>query len=162
MDLHFLFEPIEHADGARAAARLGAWWGLGHAATLLLAGLPAIVLKSTLPGWLESGAETAVGVVILVLAARVIYKWLHGDYRSGRHAHPATSHRHLRRGTRAEHGHRRLRTPGQAMGIGVLHGLAGLAWLFTRPLVEPVFRAVLVPGFGAFGVVFGAWYAGLA
>ena len=43
-------------DGdARAAARLGAWWGLGHAAILLAIGLPLIALKSELPGWLESG-----------------------------------------------------------------------------------------------------------
>ena len=60
----------------RGAARLGLWWGAGHAATLLLIGLPLIFFKSELPGWLESGAEKAVGVVILVLAARVLAKWV--------------------------------------------------------------------------------------
>ena len=48
-------------DGdTRKAARLGAWWGLGHAAALLVLGMPLIVFKSELPGWLE-GAEKAVG-----------------------------------------------------------------------------------------------------
>ena len=77
------------ADGGdvRAATRLGAWWGIGHAATLLAVGLPLIAFKSQLPGWLESGAETGVGLVILVLAARVIFKWLRGDYRAGPHVH---------------------------------------------------------------------------
>ena len=56
----------------RAAVRLGAWWGLGHAAMLLAIGLPLIAFKSELPAWLESGAEKAVGVVILLLAGRVI------------------------------------------------------------------------------------------
>jgi hypothetical protein len=40
-------------------------------------------LKSELPGWLESGAERAVGVVILLLAVRVLAKWIRGDYRAG-------------------------------------------------------------------------------
>jgi hypothetical protein len=35
--------------GARGAARLGAWWGLGHALTLLALGLPLIALKYDLP-----------------------------------------------------------------------------------------------------------------
>ena len=48
-----------------AATRLGAWWGAGHALVLLLIGFPLIFAKSELPAWLESGAEKAVGVVIL-------------------------------------------------------------------------------------------------
>ena len=80
----------------RGAARLGAWWGTGHAAALLALGIPLIMLKSSLPAWLETGAETAVGVVILALALRIVVKWVRGDYRSGLHHHmpradPATA-----------------------------------------------------------------------
>jgi hypothetical protein len=39
---------------------------------------------------------------------------------------------------------------------------AAFAWLFTRPVVAPVYRAVLIPAIGAFGLVFGLWYAGIA
>src|SRR5918999_647838 len=70
-----------------AAARLGAWWGLGHATILLTVGLPLIFLKSELPAWLETGAERAVGVVILLLALRVTLQWVRGDYRAGAHGH---------------------------------------------------------------------------
>jgi ABC-type nickel/cobalt efflux system permease component RcnA len=107
-----------------AAARLGAWWGIGHGAMLLGLGLPLIALKSDLPEWLEVGAEKAVGVVIIVLGTRVIWKWARGDYRVGRHRHEEAAHRHLRRGE-GPHGHLTLRTPQQAFGMGVLHGLAG-------------------------------------
>src|SRR5687767_12176846 len=111
------------ADGGdtRAAARLGVWWGIGHAVTLLVIGLPLIFFKSELPAWLESGAEKAVGIVVLLLAARVIYKWLKGDYRMTAHAHrishdrPADGHdrrRHLRRGE-GGHAHRHVRSPRQ-------------------------------------------------
>lgn len=112
-------EDSDHRD----AARLGAWWGLGHATMLLAIGLPLIFFKSELPPWLESGAEKAVGVVILVLAARVIWKWARGDYRAGPHRHGEKGHRHLRR--EDEHLHRPARTPAQAFAIGVIHGLAG-------------------------------------
>jgi hypothetical protein len=191
-------------DGdTRNATRLGAWWGVGHAGTLLLIGLPLISFKSELPGWLEGGAEKAVGAVILLLAGRVIVKWARGDYRASAHAHNDTCHgrrRHLRRGEGSGHRHVSVRSPGQAMGIGMLHGLAGtgavvllllaalpsqleaalalavfapmsvlsmalcttaFAWVLTRPVIEPVYRTVLIPGLGLFGVMFGLWYAGI-
>jgi high-affinity nickel permease len=188
-------------DGdTRKAARLGAWWGIGHAGALVALGIPLIAFKTELPGWLESGAEKAIGVVILVLAARVIYKWARGDYRATAHAHDEGhgTRRHLRRGQ--AHRHVKVRTPGQALSIGLLHGLAGtgavvvlliaalpsrleaaaalavfapmsiasmaaltatFAWVLTRPVVEPIYRSVLIPALGAFGVVFGMWYTGI-
>jgi ABC-type nickel/cobalt efflux system permease component RcnA len=185
----------------RAAARLGAWWGVGHALTLVVIGLPLIAFKSELPGWLESAAETGVGIVIVLLALRVLVRWGRGDFRAGRHQHgsPPRGHRHLRRGE-GEHGHIHVRSPQQAFGIGLLHGLAGtgavvllliaalptrleaaaalavfapmsilsmavmttgFAWILTRPIVEPIYRSVLIPALGAFGLMFGLWYAGL-
>jgi ABC-type nickel/cobalt efflux system permease component RcnA len=119
---------------ARGATRLGIWWGVGHALVLLVIGLPLIFFKTSLPASLESGAEKAVGVVIVLLALRVIAKWVRGDYRVGAHAHgqgEATdvaherNYRHLRRGHGSAHRHRHVRTPQQALGIGMLHGLAG-------------------------------------
>jgi ABC-type nickel/cobalt efflux system permease component RcnA len=197
------------ADGGdtRGAARLGAWWGLGHASILVGIGIPLIIFKSALPAWLEAGAEKAIGIVIVVLALRVILKWARGDFRAGRHAHsqasvaePGGSHTHLREGDEPAHRHRRVRTPRQAFGIGLLHGLAGtgavvllllaalptqfeavlalaafapmsiasmaicttaFAWVLTRRIVEPVYRTVLIPAMGLFGVMFGVWYIGL-
>lgn len=175
----------------RGAARIGAWWGAGHAATMVVLGLPLIVLSTQLPGWLETAAERLVGVVILLLAVRLLVKWVRGGYRAERHSHPpGVVHRHLHTG---EHTH--------AAAVGTLHGLAGtgaivliliaalpttgiaiaallvfapmsvlsmaamtaaFAWFFTRPLMDPLFRRVLMPLMGALGLLFGAWYAGLA
>jgi high-affinity nickel permease len=190
------------ADGgdARAAARLGAWWGVGHAIALVALGVPLIALKSQLPAWLEGGAEKAIGLVIIGLAARVMLKWLRGDFRAGRHVHPPQAHRHLHRGEHARHRHHHVRTPRQALAIGLLHGLAGtgavvvlllaalpsqlqaglalavfapmsivsmalcttaFAWLLTRRMIDPIYRTVLIPAFGLFGVTFGLWYVGL-
>jgi len=195
-------------DGdTRAATRLGAWWGLGHATVLLVIGVPLIAFKTELPGWLESGAEKAVGGVIILLALRVGAKWARGDYRAASHEHhgaePDDSHpsrlRHLRKGG-GEHAHRHVRTPHQAFAIGTLHGLAGtgavallliaalptqleaiaalalfapmsilsmalftaaFAWVLTRPVIEPLYRTVVIPALGVFGLMFGLWYTGL-
>jgi high-affinity nickel permease len=189
------------AEDTRKAARLGAWWGVGHAAALLALGIPLIAFKAGLPAWLESGAEKAIGIVILLLAARVIYKWARGDFRAQSHAHEQghARRRHLRDGTNPQHAHVKVRSRGQALAIGLLHGLAGtgavvvlliaalpsqleaalalgvfapmsvasmaactaaFAWVLTRPVIEPLYRSVLIPGLGAFGVMFGLWYAG--
>jgi hypothetical protein len=194
------------ADGGdtRRATKLGAWWGLGHAGALLAIGIPLIVFKTQLPVSLESAAEKAIGVVILLLALRVIFKWVRGDFRASAHAHADGGHdrqRHLRRNGEGGHRHVPVRSPAQAAGIGTLHGLAGtgavvllliatlptqleaalalavfapmsivsmaactaaFAWVLTRPIVEPVYRTVLIPGLGLFGVMFGLWYSGLA
>jgi high-affinity nickel permease len=188
----------------RGAARLGAWWGAGHAAALLVIGIPLIVFKSEMPGWIEHWAETAVGIVILLLALRIVIKWVRGDFRAGRHPHQrvdgSETHRHLHHGGQPEHRHRNVRTPRQALSIGLLHGLAGtgavallliaalpskveaaaalavfapmsavsmtlcttaFAWVLTRRLIDPLYRTVLIPAFGLFGLLFGSWYVGI-
>ena len=124
------------ADGgnSRRAARLGAFWGLGHGSVLIAMGLPLIFFKEELPSWFESASEKAVGIVILALAAKVLFKWVRGDYRVGRHEHrahtatdvdPGTRHRHLRDGAEIAHVHRQVRSSQQSFAIGMLHGLAG-------------------------------------
>ena len=35
------------------------------------------------------------------------------------------------------------------------------AWVLTRPVIEPIYRTVLIPALGVFGVLFGLWYVGL-
>jgi hypothetical protein len=35
------------------------------------------------------------------------------------------------------------------------------AWLLTRRLIDPLYRNVLIPAFGLFGLMFGGWYVGL-
>src|ERR671911_2278670 len=150
------------ADGGdvRGAARLGAWWGAGHAGALLVLGVPLILFKSEMPAWLERGAETAVGVVILVLALRIVVKWARGDFRAGRHEHRNASqsvgHRHLREGADTAHTHHHLRSRRQALGIGVLHGLAGtgaVALLLIAALPSQLEAAAALAVFAPMSVI---------
>ena len=97
----------------RAAARLGAAWGLGHAVTLVAFGVPILLAERFLPELVQRGAETTVAALIAFLALRLLVRWRHGAFatsRLGRH-----DHRHP------------ARTPAGAFGIGLVHGMGGSA-----------------------------------
>src|SRR5207249_1904654 len=57
----------------RAAARLGFVWGLGHATSLFLFGLPVVLYSAYLPEAVQSGAETSVGFLIVALATLAVF-----------------------------------------------------------------------------------------
>jgi hypothetical protein len=95
---------------ARRAGELGLAWGLGHATTLFIFGVPILLLNSYLPERLQQGAETAIGFVIVYLAARLLLRWYRGELRF--HTHPEA------------HG---ARTRTGAFAIGLVHGMGGSA-----------------------------------
>jgi ABC-type nickel/cobalt efflux system permease component RcnA len=113
----------------RSAGRLGAAWGAGHATTLLLFGVPVIFVQSFLPAAVESLAEALIGVIIVALAARLLVRWRRGAFHAHRHEHDGRAHLHVHSHAReAAHTHAHsVRTPAQAFGIGLVHGLAGSA-----------------------------------
>jgi high-affinity nickel permease len=113
----------------RNAARLGAFWGLGHATTLLLFGLPIVLADHYLPAPLQRGAETVVAALIVLLAVRLLHRWRTGYFRPHDHEH---DHRH------------RVRTPLGAFGIGLVHGLGGSAGVGVLLLAAIPSRGVAV------------------
>jgi hypothetical protein len=163
------------AGGERAkrrAASLGAWWGVGHALTLVVFGVPILLFEAYLPETLQRGAETAVAAVIVFLAVRLLVRHRHGHD----HRHP-------------------VRRPLTAFGVGLVHGMGGsagvgvllLAAIPSKPLavaslgilafftavsmtvVTTGFGATLaarregiaaaVPAIGLASLAFGLWYA---
>jgi high-affinity nickel permease len=162
----------EHAR--RRAAALGVWWGLGHALTLVLFGVPILLFEAFLPDVVQRGAETAVAALIVFLAVRLLV----------RHRHRQERHQ--------------VRRPLAAFGIGLVHGMGGSAGvgvlllaaipstalavscLVVLALFTAVSMTMVTTGFGAtlasrqgtlaaaapvLGVaslVFGLWYAAAA
>ena len=90
----------------RLAARLGLSWGLGHATTLFVFGLPIVLYRAYLPQPVQEGAETAIGVVIVALAAWLLLRWHRGVFHRQGHAHGAPP--------------KKARTPFQAYCIGLV------------------------------------------
>ena len=113
----------------RTAARLGLAWGLGHATTLFVFGLPIVFFRAALPDGVQRLAEAAVGVLIVCLALRLLLRWRRGSFHVHAHEHGDSSHRHLHEHARS-HGHEhphRGRTALAAFAIGLVHGMAGSA-----------------------------------
>lgn len=173
---------------ARSAAGLGAWWGVGHGIALVVFGIPILLAERYLPERVQQGAETAVAVLIVFLAVRLLVRWRHGYFDLHAHPHPDRDHRHA------------VRTPAGALGVGLVHGMGGSAGvgvlllaaipsetvavvsllllalftavsmtivtvgfgltLTTRPLAAVSSR--MIPALGALSLAFGVWYAAAA
>src|SRR3954447_15608098 len=77
----------------RKARSLGFVWGLGHATTLFAFGLPIVIAKNYLPEPVQQGAETAVGILIIALAIRLLMRWRDGAFSNSpghKHSHGRT------------------------------------------------------------------------
>ena len=153
---------------SRSAASLGLAWGLGHAVTLFLFGLPILLLDAYLPARVQQAAETTIALVIVYLAVRLLVRWRGGAFHAHAHAHDGVRHSHVHaheHGYGHEHPHR-ARSPLGAFGIGLVHGIGGSAgvgvlivasveatWLAVVSLVllavfTAVSMTVLSTGFG--------------
>jgi ABC-type nickel/cobalt efflux system permease component RcnA len=128
----------QRAGGARRAGRLGAAWGLGHALTLFVLGLPVVLFNDKLPRWLQQSFELAVGIVIVALAVRLLLRWRRGYFHVHVHTHGELKHAHPHVHERAPvdphphaHAHKHApqlgRSPAAAFGIGLIHGAGGSA-----------------------------------
>ena len=173
---------------ARSAAGLGAWWGVGHGITLVVFGIPILLAERYLPERVQQSAETAVALLIVFLAVRLLVRWRHGHFDLHAHLHPDRDHRH------------EVRTPAGALGVGLVHGMGGSAGvgvlllaaipsetvavvsllllaLFTAVSMtivtvgfgltltaRPVAAAsnTVIPALGALSLAFGVWYAAAA
>jgi hypothetical protein len=112
----------------RQATRLGLSWGLGHATSLLVFGIPVVLYSAYLPRAVQDAAETAVGVVIVLLAISLL--------------------RRCRRGT--AHTHPRGRTRWQAFAIGLVHGMGGTAGVGLLLLATIRSHALALAALGLF------------
>lgn len=114
---------------ARAAAKLGLAWGLGHGTTLFVFGLPIVLFNSYLPERLQQAAETLIGFVIVFLAVRLLVRWRRGELHAHEHDHDGVQHAHLHsHADTPAHGHaHKPRSPLGAYGIGLVHGMGGSA-----------------------------------
>jgi high-affinity nickel permease len=117
---------------------IGAFWGAGHTAALLAAGIVTMSLKLTIPPGLEKGFETLVAVVLVLLGAHVLLRSFSAlTLHRHRHTHDGRfhSHAHVHAGGELAHAHPHLlhgaRRP---FLVGLVHGLAGSAALMLLVL----------------------------
>ncbi|HAV24352.1 MAG: hypothetical protein A2X67_06455 [Ignavibacteria bacterium GWA2_55_11] len=142
------------ASGRRSPAsalRLGAAWGLGHSAVLLVAGGLIVGFNIVIPAALQEWTEIAVGLMLIGLGAWTIRRVLnHRHIHIHRHVHNGTEHVHFHRHDSANEGSHDHRH--SMFAIGAAHGLAGTG---TIVLLIPIALANSPVAALSFLLVFG-------
>src|SRR5258707_10493283 len=135
--------------GLRRRSLVGAFWGLGHALSLGLAGGVILALRLTVPPAASHALEALVAVMLVVLGTLALRRALRWKLHAHPHRHDGTTHVHF-------HAHRREETqvhrhPHPLQGglrpflVGLVHGLAGSAGLALLALTAaPTLGAGLV------------------
>ncbi len=174
---------------ARDGCATGAWWGLGHLATMLAAGGVVVGLRVRVPTRVEWLLELGVACVLVWLGVNTVRKCLAGQYHFHAHQHGGRvhAHFHFHRLDAGKHEHARhaseaardfpfaisnLRGNAKPLLVGMMHGLSGTAGLALVVLGSIpsralgityllVFGAGALAGMAAFGAVL-SWPLGRA
>ncbi len=131
---------------ARRAGALGLVWGLGHATSLFVLGVPIVLYHAYLPERVRHGAETLVGVVIVALAVWLLVRWRHGMFDVHRHGDGEPRHAH------GPAHPVKPRTRVQAYAIGLVHGLGGTAGVGILLLSSIPGHALAIAALGVFAL----------
>jgi len=152
----------QHKNVLRSAA-VGAMWGAGHTASLLVIGALVLLLRVAIPervsGWLEFG----VALMIIGLGISALWRALRrsSEVHVHQHSHDGLSHKHVHfheKQTRHEpsshsaHSHDVSRIGWKPLLIGTMHGLAGSGALTLLVLTQISSPWVGMLYLGIFGV----------
>ncbi len=126
----------------KQALPLGLMWGLGHTLTLFAFGIAILLLGSRVPESLSTILEGLVGVMLVGLGADVMRRLIKERIHFHRHRHTTGSghfHAHSHAGEVAHDAQRHAHehpaaVPLKALGIGIMHGMAGSAALVLLTL----------------------------
>jgi ABC-type nickel/cobalt efflux system permease component RcnA len=122
---------LAERPSVRASGLVGFWWGVGHTATLLIAGVIVLASGIQIPKPFEWYAESAVGVLLVVLGVTLAWKLSRERWHVHSHQHDGARHLHLHSHRRQEdHGHEHWTARSlRPLLIGMAHGVAGSAAL---------------------------------
>jgi sulfite exporter TauE/SafE len=138
----------KHPD-ARASARFGFLWGLGHTTTLLVVGLLSVAFRFVIPSAVESFAELLVGILLVVIGIWVLRSvLLKQGVHIHKHEHDGVEHVHIH----AHREHTDHRHAHSMFLVGATHGFAGSAAVMV---VVPVALSQSLTGAGFYLALFG-------
>lgn len=147
------------------AALVGALWGAGHTASLVIVGMIVLVLRVAIPERVGEWLEFGVAVMIVTLGVNTFVRALRrrNAVHVHKHQHDGFTHAHVHfhddetahdDGTPPAHSHALKRIGIKPLLVGAMHGLAGSAALtllvlaqIASPLVGILY--LLVFGFGS-------------
>lgn len=128
------------------AALVGALWGVGHSASLIMVGTIVLVFRTAISDQLAGWLEFAVAFMIIGLGSSALFKALfaRSAIHIHTHAHDGVSHVHLHfheqgsthEGMVVPHSHVVSRIGLKPTLVGMMHGLAGSAALTLLVLTQ--------------------------
>jgi len=132
----------------RRALAIGARWGVGHSLVILLVGGALVLTGWRFPETVAPWVERIVGVTLVAIGIGALVRALR--VHAHRHEHDGVAHWHLhshRRSEAHDHLHR------AALGMGMLHGLAGTgALVIALPLAAAESMPLALGYLLAFGI----------
>ena len=142
----------EHRNVFRSAL-VGALWGAGHTAALLVAGIFVLALRVAIPQQVSAWLEFGVALMIIGLGGTALWRVLRKrtPLHLHKHAHGGLSHAHVHfhedetrhsSPSPASHSHAVSRIGIKPLLVGTMHGLAGSAAL-TLLVLTQIHSAVL-------------------
>jgi len=135
---------------------IGAWWGLGHTLSLMIAGSLVILLHLEIGERTSKTLEFGVGIMLIILGLNALLKLARGgrvhihahEHEGHWHVHP---HLHENRQHDAPHTHHGLKTGARPLVVGMVHGMAGsaaLTLLVLATIPSPVIGFIYIVTFG--------------
>lgn len=127
------------------SALVGALWGAGHTAALLITGVVVLLLRVTIPEQVSNWLEFGVALMIIGLGAIALWRSLlkRNDVHVHEHSHDGVAHVHIHFHESETHDHaaRPHNHAVSAVGlkpvfIGTMHGLAGSGALTLLVLTQ--------------------------
>jgi len=103
------------------AAKIGAFWGMGHTSSLFVVGLLTLLFRVRIPEYIARNLEGLVGIMLIILGVRSIIQRSGNSTHSHEHSHGETTHDHTHEHRKHMHIHRHK----QSFLMGSIHGLAG-------------------------------------
>ena len=149
----------------KRASMLGAIWGLGHTASLFVAGLVVLLLAVNISDTISNRLEFGVGIMLLFLGVTTFTGWSIGKFFKGlrhRKSSSSSSHDHIHHHQgNVVHSHRHVHDDEHGHGhksliIGMIHGMAGsgallLIVLSTINSIPLVLSYIAIFGAGSIG-----------
>jgi ABC-type nickel/cobalt efflux system permease component RcnA len=144
-----------------SSSLVGAYWGLGHTISLMIAGVLIILLHLEIGTRTSKALEFCVALMLIALGINAIWKMIRGGrihvhvHEHGGHWH---AHPHVHDGEQKDelHTHHGLKIGARPLLIGMVHGMAGsaaltLMVLTTIPSPTIGFLYIAIFGIGSIG-----------
>ena len=146
-----------------AAARLGAWWGLGHTLALVAVCGALIAFGLSVPPHYESLFELIVGIMLIGMGGRALWLSVRASGPMARHTHSGVAHEHAGPSEHVHIGDRAFAW--RPLVVGLIHGVAGsgaLSAVVMADLPGNVARIGYISLFGLGSIAGMALLSGLA